>query len=361
MEQARISDWQFFLISFMQVLGTTFFVRPGGLIAIAKQDAWMIWLWTGAIGIALAYLWMELAQHYPGLSIVQICTKAGGKWAGGIIALCYIAFFVQMSGWVIRNLGDFMKSTLMPRTPITVFHVMILVVVCYATVKGVETIVRANEMLTPIIMVTFIIICFLMLPEWNTERLQPAFRLDVWKTMIETRNVIAFPFIEAIPLMMMFPFVQSRRKNSFIWGIAISTLILCCVTIFIVGTLGITRASHDTYPVFVIVQEIRIGSLIEHLEASITVILLVAIFVKLSIAFYGAVSGFCQLFQLTDRTWVALPLTLIVSGLALSFENLVEHASWNKRYAFEYELIYGLFFPLFLLLLTWIKQRRLRQ
>ncbi|MCQ6561724.1 GerAB/ArcD/ProY family transporter [Paenibacillus mendelii] len=360
MEQARISSWQFFLLTFMYVLGTTFFLRPGGLIAVARQDAWMIWLWTGAIGVAMAYLWMKLAAYYPGLSIVQVCTKAGGKLAGGFIAMCYIGFFVQLASWVVRNLGDFMKSTLMPHTPITVFHVMILAVVCYATVKGLESIARTNEMLTPIILLTFIIICFLMLPEWNTDRFQPAFRLEVWKTMKETRNVIAFPYIESIVLMMMFPYVKSRQKASFVWGMTIATLILVAVTAFTVGVLGVTRASHETYPLYVIVQEIRIGSLIEHLEASITVILLVAIFIKLSTTFYCAVTGICQLFQLTDRTWVAVPLTLIVSGLSLSNENVVENISWDKRYVFEYELIFGLFFPLLLLVLAWLRKRRVQ-
>ncbi len=94
MEKVRVSSWQFYLLSFMYVLGTTFFLRPGGLIAIAKQDAWMVWIWTGAAGIGLVYLWIKLAEQYPQMTLVEICTAAAGKWVGGAIALLYI-FFVH--------------------------------------------------------------------------------------------------------------------------------------------------------------------------------------------------------------------------------------------------------------------------
>lgn len=357
MSKVQISGWQFFLLTFIQLLGTTFFLRPQGIIAIAHQDAWMIWSWTGAVGVALALLWMKLASYYPGSDMVQICLKAGGKWVGGIIAICYICFFIQLSAWVVRNLGDFMKTTLMPRTPITMFHLMILIVVCYATVKGVEAIARSSEVFTPIIIFTFVVISLFMLPEWNSERLQPAFRMQLWDTVINTRNLIAFPYIEGIALMMLYPYVRNRKKSSMLWGIAISTFLLMCITLFLTACLGVTRASHETYPLFILVQDIRIGPLIENLEASITVILLVAIFLKLAITFYGAVSGISELLRITDRTWIAVPMVAIVTGLALSNENVVENIEWDMRYIFEYELVYGLIFPVVLLALTWWKSR----
>ncbi|WP_373233040.1 endospore germination permease [Cohnella sp.] len=357
MEKAQISGWQFYLLTFIQLLGTTFFLRPQGIIAVAKQDAWMIWFWAGGAGMILALLWVKLAEQYPGLSFVQICLGAGGKWVGGGIAFCYIGFFVQLAAWVVRNLGDFMKSTFMHRTPISVFHIMILIVVCYASIKGVEAIARSSEILTPIIMMTFFVVCIFMLPIWETERLLPAFRLELWKTVKETRNIVGFPYIESIVLMMMFPYVRNRQKAGFVWAIIGSTLLLSGITVFLVACLGVTRASHETYPLFILVQDIRIGPLIENLEASITVILLVAIFLKITITFHGAVCGICQLFRLTDRTWVAVPLAVIVAGLALSNENVVENVEWDRRYLFEYELLYGLIFPLILLAVTWIRKR----
>lgn len=358
MEKTKITGWQFFLLTFIFVLGTSFFFLPGGLIASAKQDAWMIPLWDGAIGLVMACFWIALSLNYPGLSIIQISVKAAGTFIGSIIALLYIFFFIHLSSLVVRNVGDFMKATLMHRTPISVFHIMFLIVVCYVTIKGAKTIARVNEMLVPLIMVTFVIIFLFMLPEWSNDRLQPMFRLDVWKTAKETRHIIAFPFIDAVALFMMFPYVKNRLKTGFIGGIALASVVLSGITLYIVGVLGIARASHDTYPVFVITQEIRIGPMIEHLESTVTVILLITIFIKLSVSYYGAVLGICQLFRFEDRTWISIPLILLVSGIALQNENIVENIEWNKKYAFEFEFMYGILFPLLLLGLTWLKVGR---
>lgn len=361
MEQGQINAWQFFVLTLGYLLGTSFFFRPGGLIVAAKQDAWIVPLWAGAAGVLVSFIWMKLANYYPGLTIIQICTKAAGKGIGGLMALLYIWYFVHLSTFVIRNLGDFMKITLMPRTPISVFHVMFLLIICYAAIKGVEAIARATEFLFPIVTLTFLFIFFIALSEWNWDRFEGMFRMNVWTTMKETRSIIGFPFMEAFVFLMLFPYVRSRKKTSFILAIAAAALMLSVITFFTIGVLGVTRASHETYPLFVIVQEIHIGTFFEHLESTIAIILLVAIFIKLSVAYYGAVLGLCQLFQVNDRSWVALSLILLISGLALGFDNILENIEFSRKYDFEYTFLYGIIFPSLLLFITWMKQRRGKQ
>ncbi|MBE9918142.1 endospore germination permease [Paenibacillus donghaensis] len=361
MEQGQISARQFFVLIFVYLLGTAFFFRPGGLIAIAKQDAWMVPLWTGTAGFLISLIWIKLASHYPGLTIIQICTQAAGKWIGGIIALLYIGYFVQLSAFVTRNLGDFMKQALMPRTPITVFHVMFLTVVCYAVIKGVETLARATEFLFPIFTLTLLFIFLAALSEWNWERFQGMFQMNAWKTMKETRSMIGFPFMESLSFMMLFPYVRSKMKSSFILALLISALLLSVGVFFTLGVLGATRASHTTYPLFLIVQEIRIGTFFEHLESTLAIILLIAIFIKLGIAYYGAVLGLCQLFQVDNRTWIAISLILLISGLSLGFDNILENIEFGKRYDFEYNIVYAIIFPLLLLSITWVRHGKGKQ
>ncbi|GFZ82635.1 germination protein [Paenibacillus marchantiophytorum] len=361
MERGQISAWQFFVLIFGYLLGTSFFFRPGGLIAMAKQDAWIVPLWAGAAALIISLIWIKLANQYPGFTIVQICTIAAGKKIGGLIALLYIWYFVHLSALIIRNLGDFMKQTLMPRTPITVFHVMFLLVICYAVIKGIETIARATELLFLVVTLTFLFIFFIALSEWNWDRFQGMFRMNVWKTMKENRTLIGFPFMESIVCMMLFPYVRSRGKVSFILGVVVATLSLSLIVFFTIGVLGVTRASHDLYPMFVIVQEIHIGTFFEHLESTIALILLVSIFIKLSLTYHAAVLGLCQLFRLNDRSWTAISLILLISGLALGFNNVLENIAFIRGYYFEYMLLYGVIFPTLLLFLTWMKQIKGKQ
>ncbi|SCW36654.1 spore germination protein KB [Paenibacillus tianmuensis] len=356
MEKAQISTWQFFVLLFGNLLGTSFFFWPGGLILTAKQDAWMVPLWAGAAGVLMALIWIKLAEHYPGETLIQICIKAAGKGVGRVIALLYVVFFVHLSAFVIRIIGDFIKLTMMQRTPLTVLHVMFLLIICYAVIKGIETISRAAELMIPIVTLTFIFIFLAALYEWNSDRFQGMFRMNVWKTVKETRALIAFPFLDAHIFLMLLPYVQSKKKLSFIMAIVVATLALSGITFFIIGVLGVTRASRETYPMFVIVQEIHIGTFFEHLESTIALILLVAIFIKLSVTYYCAVHGIRQLFQVRDKSWLAISLILLISGLTLGFDNVIENTVFTRRSYFEYSLFFGCIFPTLLLVITWIKR-----
>ncbi|MDF2722292.1 MAG: germination protein [Paenibacillus sp.] len=357
MENARISGWQFYVLVLNFIIGNAFFLRPTSIVAVAKQDGWIVPLWAGAIGCGLAWLWLLLAKHHPGLSIVQICIKVAGKPVGGLMALTYIWFFIQIASWVTRNLGDFMNVILMPRTPFTVFHIMFLAVVCYASIKGVETISRVSELLAPIMVLILLTICAFTFLEWKWERFEPLFQLNVWKTMKETKSIIGFPYMEAVLLMMVVPYVKRKIKTGYFLGIASATLLLSGVVFVTIGALGVTRATHFTYPLYIITQELRIADFIEHVELTIVIIWIVWIFIKLCLAYHCAVTGICQLFQLKDRTWIALPLILVVSGFAITFsENTVEGIEWDKHYGFPYMSVYGIIYPALLLLLMWIRK-----
>ncbi|MFB8374653.1 GerAB/ArcD/ProY family transporter [Paenibacillus taichungensis] len=357
MEQSKITVWQFFVLTLSFMIGTSFFFTPGGLITVAKQDAWIVPLWAGTAAILVSLIWLELSDQHKGLSIIQICIKVVGKPLGGLLALMYISYFIQLAVFITRNMGDFMKQAMMPMSPLSAFHLMFLAISGYAVYKGINIIARSSELLFIIMAVTFIFLVFLGFTQWDWGRFQGIFRMDVWKTMKETRSIFGFPFLESLLFLMLFPFVKNKVKTSFIFAIAIATIMLSFSTFYTIGVLGVTRASHDTYPLFVIAQEIHIGAFFEHMESTVALILLVAIFIKLSIAYYCSVLGICQLFQIQSRLWISLALILLVSGLALGYDNVVENIEFSKKYDFEYTLIYSLAIPLLLLIVTWIRRK----
>jgi spore germination protein KB len=359
MENARISGWQFFLLSLSFMIGTAFFVRPGSIIAVTKQDAWIIPFIAGAVAVLVACIWLALAKVNPGLSIVQICVKVAGKYFGGFLALLYIWFFIQIASWITRNLGDFMKTILMHRTPFSVFHLMFLVVACYATIKGIETIARVGELLTPFVVLIVAVIYLFTLSEWRWERFEPMFQIGAWQMMKDALPTIGFPYFETVTLMMLIPYVKSRVKTGLLLGIVVATMLIGSIVYVTIGVLGVTRTSHFTYPLYTIVQELQIAEFIEHVESTIVIVWLIWIFIKLCIVYYCAATGICQLFRVSDRTWIAISLILLISGLALSFnENIVENLEWDLKYIFIYTSFYGFVLPVLLLFLTWIHKLR---
>ncbi|BBI36584.1 GerAB/ArcD/ProY family transporter [Cohnella abietis] len=360
MIKERISGWQFFLLTLNYAVGTALFVRPGGMISAAKQDGWMIPLFSGGFALIVVFLWIALAKANPESSLVQICLKAGGKTVGGLFALLYIWYFVQTSSWVTRNLGDFMKTILMHNTPISVFHIMILAVAGYAVIKGIETIARISEFLTPFIVFVLIVIYLLTLTEWNWMRFEPPFQAKAMEIVEASLPIIGFPFLECIALLMLVPNVTSGLKSGLLLGFITATSLLTGIVFITIGVLGVTRTSHFMYPLYIIVQELQVAEFIEHVESTIVIVWLIWIFLKLCIAYYCAVAGICELFQVKDRTWITVPLLLLIAGLALTIhENVVENVNWDKEYIFKYSCLYGIIVPALLLLVTrWRKKHK---
>ncbi|RED59205.1 GerAB/ArcD/ProY family transporter [Cohnella lupini] len=358
MENPKLSAWQMFNLLFMYIIGTSFILLPGSLIADAKQYGWMIGVWSFVYGIALAGFWLYLSSRFPGLSIVQIAVQVLGKWAGGLVSLLYILFFIQIASWVTRNLSDFMHINLMPKTPLSVFNILILFVCAYAVIKGIESIAMVSEFLAPFVILVFWLSFGVMVQEWDWQNFRFPYTFRPIETFIHTRYALAFPYMEVVSFMMLFPFSTRRLKLSVFSGIAFSGILFSLSVFFTIGILGVERSSHLIYPIFIIFREMEFTNFAEHLESIFSVNTLLIVCIKLSILFYCAVLGICQLFQLKERAVVAFPLIWIISAYSLLFESIVDNVDWIQKYLFQYYLHYAVAFPALLIVCSWFRKKK---
>ena len=248
MESGRLSAWQFHLLTQVYVIGTAFILLPGPVISSAKQYGWVVVIWATLYGLVLAFGYLYLAKLYPGKTLIEIALQAFGKWAGGFVSLLYIVFFIQIASWVTRNLGDFMHINLMPRTPMSLFHIMILLVSAYAVSKGIESIALVNELLVPYLYLAFWVPIVIMLREWNWRYFHVAYPFQLSDAVIQTRYVLAFPFMETVAFMMFIPFVQRKVNIAFITGIAVSGAMLTACVFISIGVLGVYRGQTIGLP-----------------------------------------------------------------------------------------------------------------
>lgn len=357
MEQAKLNGFELFILTSVFVVGTTFILLPGGLIADAKQYGWLVFVWASLYGMVLAGLWLYLSGKFPGLSIVQIAVQVLGKWAGGLVSLLYIFFFIQIAAWVTRNMSDFMHINLMPRTPISVFNIMILFVCAYAVVKGIETIAMVSQLLFLMLNLPFWVPLTIMIKEWDWGNFTIPHAFHPLDTFLTTRYALAFPFMETVAFMMIFPFAGHRLKTAFISGIGFAGLNLTLCIFMTIGILGVDRASHLTYPVFIIFREMEFTRFIEHLESLLSINILLIVCMKLSLLFYCAVLAVCQLFDIKERAVVAYPLIWIISAYALLFTNIIENVEWTKKYLFDYYALYAIVIPAILILCAKLRKK----
>ncbi|GMK47061.1 spore germination protein KB [Paenibacillus glycanilyticus] len=356
MENVRLSGWQMITMTFCFVCATTFLLLPGKLIEHAKQYGWIVCVWSFLYGVLLALLWLHLSKLYPGQSIVQIAMKGLGKWVGGIVAALYILYFIQVAAWVTRNLGDFMHTSFMPRTPISVFNIVVLLVCAYAVVKGIESIAMLSELVTPYIVIAFWAPFTVMLKVWDWRAFNNTEPFRLWDTFIQTKYALAFPYMELVMFMMIFPYVKRNIKKSFVIGIISAGVILSVCVYMTIGILGLERGANHIYPVFTIFREMKFIGFLEHLESILSVNIFLLVYIKLCLLFYCAVLAICQVFHLERRGVVAYPLIWIISAYSLLFDNVIENMEWVQKYLFDYYLLYAVIMPIALILCYWMRK-----
>lgn len=357
MEQINISRWQLFLIVFQATIGTSFVILPSVTIESAKQAAWIIPIFIGMVGILVSLLWLYLSRQHPGLSLVQITMAAMGRW-GWPVALLYVWFFLHVSAWASMNLGDIVNVTLLPETPRFTFQIVFLLIAAYAIVQGFETVARTIEFFVPVMFIAFITMGLFSLKEWDWTQFRPLLMSDAVHGMMKSGSVIAFPFMEMVCLLMVTPYVKAKAGRTLIYGLAGASITFSLITCLIIGVLGTTRATHITYPIYKIAQEMQISEFIEHLEAIVSIFWLLSIFIKLVLFFYCGVIGLCQLFRVKHRSVIALPLAIYIPALSNSFfHNVIENMEWSARNNLAYDSIFAVVLPLLLLAVTKIKGR----
>ncbi|MFD2614428.1 GerAB/ArcD/ProY family transporter [Paenibacillus gansuensis] len=355
MENPQLSGWQFFTLTFCFVCATTFLLLPGNLIDHAKQFGWLVCVWSFLYGLLLAMLWLYLSKRYPGKSLVQIATQVLGKWAGGFVASLYVLYFIQIASWVTRNLGDFMHTNLMPRTPLSIFHIVVLLVCAYGVVKGIESIAMVCELVTPYIVVAFWIPFLVTLKVWDWRAFSTPYHFQLWPTIVQTQYALAFPYMETIMFMMLFPFVKRHLKTAFLVGIGSAGVILSVSVFMTIGIIGLERGSKQIYPVYTIFREMKFSGFLEHLESILSINIFLLVCIKLSLLFYCAVMAICQLFHVERRSVVAYPLVWVISAYSLLFANVIENIEWVQKYLFSYYMIYAIIVPVILIIGSWMR------
>lgn len=357
MEKVNLSAWQLFTMTFCFCMGTTIIILPVILLKTAKQYSYLACLFHLIIGVIIATIWLYLSKKNPGKSLVQIITYTFGKWVGGFICLFYIVFFIQIAAWVSKNLTDFIHINIMPKTPIIIFIITVLLLSSYTSVKGIESIARVSEILFVFGLIAYYVPMSFIFGEWDWNNFNIPSNLNLIDSMINSKNGISIPYMEGIAFLMIFPYVPRRPNLGFLIGFIASGVIFSFTTFLTIGILGIERSTHLIYPLYTMFREIRLSFLFEHLESIMSVNILLFVIFKLCILHYCTVMAICQVFKIDKREIVSYPVIWIIAGFAMINKNVIVNIEWIESYLFTYYLPFSVFLPILLICATWYKQK----
>lgn len=360
LDKGKISIRQLTLLVMLITIGDSILVAPSTTALGAKQDAWLSSILGMAIGLLTVYIFSMIGKFYPQLTLIQAIQKILGKWVGTLVALLYLVFFLINNVAYIREIGDFMTTEMMQDTPIQAIQILFICIVIFAVRLGLEVMGRSAEIFAPWVIFLFLILIITVCPQVEFEKLQPIMENGIKPVLKGAIPFLAFPFTELVAFMMIFPNVNKPKKitRGLLKGAGLGGVTLFIIVLVSILVLGADQATRSIYPSYTLARRITVGGFFERVEAMIAILWMLTIFLKVSLYLYAFILGLSQLLKLKEYQMLALPTAMILIALsALMPPSITYYQNLISKYWTYYDLTYGLFFPLLLLLVCIIQKK----
>jgi spore germination protein KB len=248
----------------------------------------------------------------------------------------------------------------MPETPPYIINLVFSAAMVVSLLYGIEAIARASELFFYVIIVILTFSMILVIPNIDLNNILPILEKGVIPPLKGTLPLLSFTALPTIILNMIYPSnitnIKTTRKSLFtgyLVGMSITFIsVLMCNLV-----LGPTITASSRFPVYLLTKEINVGMIFTRLEALVVIVWLLTIFNNAVFFFYGGMLGLAQLLQLKNHKSIILPLGLIVTvASGFIYKDVPYEIKWDTEVWPPYILTIGLFLPLLLLLVYYLRK-----
>jgi spore germination protein KB len=360
LEKGKISPGQAGKLMFITILTTAIAFVPEIIANEAGHDAWLAAFIGSHFGLVTLVIVTWLGGKHPGQTIFQYAETVLGKYPGKLVGLAYVCFFLHMASVVVRKFGEYLTTSYMILTPLSVFNISLIGLAALAVIMGLEVIARMNEFIILLFVSFLLLIIALPIGNWEPVNLLP-FLANGIMPVLHGAIVPASSHGEIVAMAVILPFI-TRPGRTFISG---ATAVICSgiiLTLSVIGTLAVfgpELTASFRFPLHQLIRSINIGRILTRFEVVVMVAWVAGVFIKTALLYYCAALGLGQVFGLREYRTVVLPLGIFMAALSIFlFENVVELVSFLGKAWPLYSI--SLFFfgmPLLLLIVTIIREK----
>lgn len=356
----RLTKHQLFTLMFIFEIGSTTLFALG---IEAKQDAWIVILIALLIGLGYIWIYTEIQNAFPDKNYIEIIIAILGKVLGTPLALLYPLEWIWHAARNLREFGELIVLTALPKTHLWIILLLFLGVSVYSLLKGTEVLARASEIALPVLLLFLIIIYILIYISGYVDfnRLTPVLGEGILPILKTVPRVVMFPFGEMFIFLMYWCNAEDKssiRRTSMVTVLE-SGILLCISMIVEISVLGVKYASIATIPMLEVIRLINVGNIISNIDVLGVMIIFMGGFFKMSIYLNGIVQAFATVFKTRKYKLVLVLVSAFLFWFSMAFEaNFAVH-KW--MYPFDihfFGLLYTSVFPPLLLFIYMLKKKR---
>lgn len=364
MDQSRIGNLQFLVIAGLFTIGDTILFIPSFVAAAAQKDAWLAGLFAVITGIGLLVFYTVLQRRYPRMSILAVNELLLGRYVGRACSAVFVfVFLLLVTSTLLREVGDFMATQMLPNTPVQFIEMLFLLIVVRAVRGGAETIGRTAEIAAPWVLLLLTLLILFVIPGSRLALIQPVLYNGIKPVLGGGFQIIAVPYMEIAAMLLLFPLVRDERRVrlNFVIGGAAGGLLLVLVIFFCLINFGPIITQDSVYPTYLLAKKIELGEFLQRIEAIMAIAWLFSLFIKMTVCFYGTCVGSAHVLGLRDYRLFTLPLALLLLPLAdLLAPNIIAYFRIGDYYLF-FVGTFAVALPLALLAMDAVRGRRRRE
>jgi len=345
----KLSPNQFLLLVLLYTVGSSILFIPNTITQLAHRDGWISSFLGIGIGLIISWFYTNVASLKKDVTIVGLSELVFGKWVGGCLSILYCSFLFILTGLVVQNIVGYITTTFLVETPPLAIYGLFYFVVAIGVRCGIETIGRCVQVLFILMFGLYLVAMFGLTPKLDFHLVQPILENGPKPVLRSLVPLIGSPYVELVTFLMIYSSVPEgkTKRKAFINGAVLGALFLAVPACFCLLIIGPDLTANTAYPAFYVTKLIRIGDFFQRVEVFLAIIVYLTVFIKAVVCFYALNKAIVELFQLTDKKVLTLPLTLLCMVFSsIAYPTAVYGLNFIQTTWTPYAVTIGFVFPL---------------
>jgi spore germination protein KB len=358
-EEERIGIRQLIVLVIMFTIGTSVLLTPGGLAAVAKQDAWIAAILGVGIGLLSVFMFNMLANRFPNRTAAEYSELLLGKWLGKTVSLLFFFFIFLLTALLLRDVGQFVTTQVLTETPLEFVHLLFLFILVMGVRLGLAPIARAAEIFFPWMLILFLILVVFLWPYTKSENLKPFLEEGI-KPILRS-GVQLFTLQEYVVFLMILPFVNKagKRGKAMLLGALLGGAMIVIVTLACILVLGPNVTSLYIYPTYVLAEKINVIEFLNRIQIVVAGLWFITIYFKTAICYYASIVSLAQTLRLKEYRVLILPMAVVMLPISnIAYPNTAYYLEFLQKVWTSFSLVFMVVLPLFLLAVSYLTRKK---
>lgn len=357
----KISNRQVTLLLVLQMFNMTILILPKIGTDYVGRNAYILPLLAIVLGAVYAICITALTKMFPGDTMIEFLPKIVPSFIGYIIVLIFGIKVIVTTGLELRMFGEMIGQIMLPKTPLPVIILVMLLTTAYLVKSGIEATGRMAEILVYFVFIPLAVVFFKILISCDYKEVMPFLRTQVQDVGIGTYFIsLSFAPIEFMLLMTGLMARPRGARGAIIRAVIVIAIIESIILLLTICGIGLGEVEKQVWPVLTLMQSIENnGRIMESQEILMMTGWIMSVFVYISSGIYFTSFMASRTLKLKRENIFVLPVVPIVYFVAMYAGNLVE--AYNSYINFQRYVGVLFLVPVPLILLLIAKVRRIKQ